>query len=209
MNYKVVVTAVVAGLLAANGVLRIVDDSVAGQVVGLLAALGLYLLPSPLQRGGDGGPPAGRGWPGVLPLVAAALLLAPAPARAQLPWRRQMEQRLQQMQQQLNALQQHAAPAPQPPQIIVVPQPYQTLPISGEPRQQLPIAGDPKQQLPIRGAPRQQLPVPGGPRQQLPVPGSPWQQLPIQGPIQERLPGDDLRALPGPAPTPFTRALWR
>jgi hypothetical protein len=56
MTGRRIVTAIVAALLAANGVLRLVDDSLAAQVVGLLGALGLYLLPSPLQAN-----PAGNG----------------------------------------------------------------------------------------------------------------------------------------------------
>jgi hypothetical protein len=59
MNWKAIFTAIIAGLLAANGVLRLVDDSVATQVLGLLAAVGLYVLPSPLQTS----PPQEGGFP--------------------------------------------------------------------------------------------------------------------------------------------------
>jgi hypothetical protein len=132
MNYKLVATAVVAALAAANGVLHLVDDSVATQVVGLLAALGLYLLPSPFQASGKGGGPAGL--PLLLVAVAVGLLGGPVPEARALPWRRQVEQRLQQLERQA------AAPvAPAAPQIIYLP--YQTLPIAGAPKQELPGAG--------------------------------------------------------------------
>jgi hypothetical protein len=132
------------------------------------------------------------GSPSVLPFLLAAVVLGTmgSSAQAQLPWRRQMEQRLRNLEQNQRT---PPAPAPAaPPQIIFLPY------------QQLPIAGEPKQQLPIPGDPRQQLPVPGNPQQQLPVPGSPQQPLPIQGPPRQPLPG----AADGPRP--YTSwALWK
>jgi hypothetical protein len=180
VSYKVAITAVVAGLVAANGVLHLVDDSVVSQVLGLLAALGLYLLPSPFQPGQPGR--TGTGWPNGMPFVVGGVLLlgTASPAAAQLPWRRHVEQRLQNLERQQ---QQQQAPAPQ---IIYLP--YQQLPIQGEPRQTLPIQGPPLQQLPIAGPPKQQLPVPGAPQQQLPLQGAPQQQLPIPGPVPQQLP---------------------
>ena len=157
-------------------------------------------------------PPAGGGdWPNVLPLFLAALVLfaSASPARAQvLPWRRQVEQRLKNLE-----AQQRQSPAPAPaPQIIVVPAPLQQLPIAGEPKQVLPIQGDPRQQLPIQGAPKQQLPIPGNPQQQLPIQGLPQQQLPIQGPVPQQLPQQMPPAAGlGIYPQPYTviRALYR
>jgi hypothetical protein len=213
VNYKLAITALVAGLVAVNGVLHLVDDSVVSQVLGLLAALGLYLLPSPLASGQCQPADAGRspGWPRVLPLLLAGLALfdSATPAQAQLlPWRRQIEQRLR-------ALEQKPSPAPAPtptpapapaPQIIYLP--YQQLPIGGQPKQDLPIQGAPKQDLPIQGAPKQQLPIPGTPQQQLPIPGNPQQQLPVPGPVPQQLPQDNGL---GGAPQPYTiiRALYR
>jgi hypothetical protein len=177
----------------------------ATQVVALLAALGLYVLPSPLQGvpPGSNGPKEG---PRLTLLAAAVLVLfqAPSLAQAQLPWRRHVEQRLQNLEKQ----QGQPVPAPQAPQIILLPQPLQTLPIQGDPRQQLPIGGDPKQQLPIHGDPKQQLPIQGDPKQQLPVPGQPQQQLPIQGPPRQPLPQAPAPVL-GPQRFSFVRALWR
>jgi hypothetical protein len=207
INYKLALTALVTGLVAVNGVLHLVDDSVVSQVLGLLAALGLYLLPSPLEAGGQRPPAdAGRspGWPSVLPwvLIGLALLGQAAPAQAQvLPWRRQVEQRLRALEQKPSVPPAAPAPAPTPPIIYL---PYQQLPIPGPPLQQLPIPGAPKQALPIPGGPKQQLPIPGQPQQPLPVPGQPQQPLPIPGPVPQPLP-------PGPgsgdAPQPYT-ILW-
>lgn len=47
--YAKYITAGVAALVAANGVLGVVDGGVVTQALGLLAALGLYVIPSPLQ----------------------------------------------------------------------------------------------------------------------------------------------------------------
>jgi hypothetical protein len=139
----------------------------------------------------------------LLPFLLACLLF-PSSASAQqptrlLPWRAQVEQRLDQLERQ-------SRPAPQPPadsetkdllrQLIGQLQPRQLLPIEGTPKQELPIAGVPKQELPIAGAPKQDLPVPGAPRQDLPTPGTPKQELPGQGKPMQTLPGE---AKPKPA----------
>ena len=108
------------------------------------------------------------------PVLALGLLASSAPAGPILPWRAQIERRLQDQQQlilQLIAGQRQAAP-------IVVPGPIYQLPIQGDPKQSLPIAGDSKQTLPIGGDPKQTLPPQGPPRQDLPVPGDPKQILP-------------------------------
>jgi hypothetical protein len=121
-----------------------------------------------------------------------------------LPWRAQVERRLDQLERQTR-------PAPQAPsdpemkdllrQMIaqiaqIAQQPRQTLPIAGAPKQELPIAGTPRQDLPITGAPKQDLPIPGTPRQELPTPGTPKQELPGPGKPMQTLPGE---AKPKPA----------
>ena len=113
-----------------------------------------------------------------LPLLLGALA---GPAKAEiLPWRQQMKQLHQQLQNQLNQHPQTPAPAPQI-HIIQLPPAYQQLPIQGSPQQVLPIQGSPLQPLPVPGSPLQQLPIQGAPQQPLPIGGSPLQQLPIQG----------------------------
>jgi len=139
----------------------------------------------------------------VLPALVALLLFAgSAPAQQPtclLPWRAQVERRLQQLERQ-------DRPAPQPQsdpemkdllrQLLSQLQSRQALPIAGAPKQDLPIAGAPRQELPIPGAPRQDLPVPGVPRQDLPTPGTPKQDLPGEGKPMQTLPGE---AKPKPA----------
>lgn len=116
---------------------------------------------------------------------AAALLLAlgmflfagPVQAAPLLPWRSQIDQRLQEHHRlivQLIGQQQR----PAPPAPLIVPGPIYQLPIPGEPKQVLPIPGDPKQQLPIGGEPKQVLPPQGDPKQILPGPGDPKQIMP-------------------------------
>jgi hypothetical protein len=140
-----------------------------------------------------------------LPLLLAFLFFA-GPAQAQgpaaparlLPWRAQVERRLDQLERQARP----AAPQADPEmkellrQLLAQLQSRQTLPIAGAPRQELPIAGAPKQELPIGGAPKQDLPIPGTPRQELPTPGSPKQELPGEGKPMQTLPGE---AKPKPA----------
>lgn len=86
-----------------------------------------------------------------------------------LPWRAQIEQRLQD-QQRLIAQWIGQQPRPQPPIF--------QLPIPGDPKQTLPIGGDPKQPLPVPGDPRQTLPTPGDPKQTPPPGGDPRQVMP-------------------------------
>lgn len=47
---KLYVAAVVAGLIAVNGVLHVVADPTVALVAGLLTQLGLYVAPSPVLR---------------------------------------------------------------------------------------------------------------------------------------------------------------
>jgi hypothetical protein len=115
----------------------------------------------------------------IIAAVAVGFMGSALQAEALLPWRRQMEQRLNQLHQQ----NQPSTPAPI---IIHAPAPaqppLQILPIQGPNQQSLPIAGPIRQELPIQGAPRQELPTPGTPKQQLDPKGRPRQELPIQGP---------------------------
>jgi hypothetical protein len=139
----------------------------------------------------------------ILPVLLALLCFAGAAPAQQptclLPWRAQVERRLQQLERQ-----DRPTPPPQGDsetkdllrQLIAQLQSRQALPIAGPPRQELPIAGTPRQDLPIQGAPRQDLPVPGTPRQDLPTPGTPKQDLPGEGKPQQTLPGE---AKPKPA----------
>jgi hypothetical protein len=147
-------------------------------------------------------PGAGRSGGPILPALLAFLFLAGSASAQQpaylLPWRAQVERRLQQLEKQA----QPAAPQADPEmkellrQLREQLQSRQALPIAGTPKQELPIAGTPKQDLPIQGAPKQDLPVPGTPRQELPTPGTPKQQLPGEGKPMQTLPGE---AKPKPA----------
>jgi hypothetical protein len=138
----------------------------------------------------------------ILPVLLAFFCLA-GPASAQqttclLPWRAQVERRLDQLERQARP----APPATDPEmkellrQLLAHLQSQQALPIAAAPRQELPIAGTPRQELPISGAPRQELPIPGAPRQDLPTPGTPKQDLPAPGKPLQPLPGE---AKPKPA----------
>jgi len=135
-------------------------------------------------------------------LLGFCMFASPASAQQQtylLPWRAQVERRLEQLERQ-------SRPTPQAQgdpetkdllrQLIAQLQPRQVLPIAGTPKQELPIAGTPRQDLPIGGAPKQDLPIPGTPRQELPTPGTPKQELPGQGNPKQTLPGE---AKPKPA----------
>jgi hypothetical protein len=134
-----------------------------------------YLVPPSCPYPG-GGCPIPRGPWGVM---------APADGRQLcqvLPWRRQVEQRLQNLErQQRQPPAPYAPPQAQPPIIIVQP-PLQQFPIGGQPRQDFPIGGAPKQELPPSGAPKQDLPPGGAPKQELPPGGTPRQDLPVQPP---------------------------
>jgi hypothetical protein len=111
-------------------------------------------------------------------MKAALLILAvPCPSTARrvpsrqfLPWRAQMHQRLQKLENQPHAAPSPGpiqAPAPQPIHIYLPSQPanppLQTFPIQGHPQQSFPIQGQPKQDLPIQGQPKQDFPLPGLP----------------------------------------------
>lgn len=145
--------------------------------------------------------PSGSPGP-LLPLLLVFFCLTPAASAQQpaylLPWRAQVERRLQQLEQQTRP----SAPQGDPDmkellrQLMAQLQSRQALPIAGTPRQELPIAGTPRHELPIQGAPKQELPVPGAPRQDLPTPGSPKQELPGEGKPMQTLPGE---AKPKPA----------
>jgi hypothetical protein len=134
-----------------------------------------------------GGPPGP-----LLPVLLALFCFAPAASAQQttclLPWRAQVERRLQQLEQQARP----AAPQGDPEMKELLRQLMAQL----QSRQALPIAGTPRQELPIQGAPKQELPIPGTPRQELPTPGSPKQELPGEGKPMQTLPGE---AKPKPA----------
>jgi hypothetical protein len=110
--------------------------------------------------------------------------MAPADGRQLcqvLPWRRQIEQRLQNLERGQRQPPAPSAPQAQPPIIIVQP-PLQQFPIGGQPKQDFPIGGAPKQELPPSGTPKQDLPPGGAPKQELPPGGTPRQDLPVQPP---------------------------
>src|SRR5262249_51174791 len=74
-----------------------------------------------------------------------------------------------------------------PPQIVVPPAPQQTAPqpqiiVLGNPKQDIPLGGLPLQQIPLGGAPLQQIPLGGPPVQQIPLGGPPLQQIPLGNP---------------------------
>jgi S1-C subfamily serine protease len=75
--YAKYITAAVAGLAAANGVLGVVDGGIVTQLIGLLGMLGLYALTPPTQ-----GPPKP---PAVLLLLVCLLGLGLAPLAARPP----------------------------------------------------------------------------------------------------------------------------
>lgn len=152
----------------------------------------------------------------VLGLLALIAPLAVPTKKADgqiLPYRKQIADKIRDLEQRQNQpAPQAPAPQQQPP-IIIYP-PLQSLPIQGQPYQQLPIQGQPLQPLPIQGQPLQPLPPGGSPLQPLPPGGSPLQPLPIQGqPPQQLLPqgGPPAQPLGGP-PQSYSnkvmRALW-
>jgi hypothetical protein len=86
--------------------------------------------------------------------------------------------------QQLSAPQ---ASPPLPPQILVPPAPQQTAPqpqiiVLGNPKQDIPLGGLPLQQIPLGGPPAQQIPLGGPPLQQIPLGNQPLQQIPLGNP---------------------------
>jgi hypothetical protein len=152
-------------------------------------------------------------------LLGAGLFLLGSPLQAQsiFPWRNGILQQVRDHDQKISQLlaqqgQQHPpAPAPQQPQVIVIPQaptqpPLQTFPIQGKPEQTFPIQGQPQQILPIQGQPKQDFPIQGQPQQQLPIQGPPKQDLPIQGQPQP-LPIMPPAASQGPHVYSIQRAL--
>jgi hypothetical protein len=130
----------------------------------------------------------------LLMLIILPLISGTASAQSPiLPWRAQMHQRLQKLENQPHATPSPApiqAPAPQPIHIYLPSQPanppLQTFPIQGQPQQSFPIQGQPKQDFPIQGQPKQDFPLPGVPKQDLPAPGTPKQDFPIQGPAPKQ-----------------------
>jgi hypothetical protein len=132
----------------------------------------------------------------ILP-VMLILLFAATPAHAQtptclLPWRVQVERRLEQLERQPRPLAGQGDPETKEllRQLLAQLQSRQALPIAGTPRQELPIPGAPRQELPIPGTPKQDLPIPGPPLQELPTPGAPKQDLPGEGKPMQTLPGE-------------------
>ena len=156
-------------------------------------------------------------------LLAVLFLGQTVQAQCMLPWRSQVERRLQALEsgqkQQPQAPQQpiiiqqpspapSPAPAPQPQLIVLGPHFQPQYPPSGGPLQQLPISGQPIQSLPIQGLPIQSLPIQGSPIQSLPIQGQPIQQMPIGGlpiqqlPLQSAPPQQSLPSTPQLLPLP-------
>jgi hypothetical protein len=165
--------------------------------------------------------------PAVLPLVLLGLCLLPAAAPAQcvpgcpcpsgqsatlLPWRRQIEQQLQQRQApppagqtdpaMLALLQQLVRQNEQilallssqrqaPPVIVLGPggqipfggPPLQQIPLGPQPRQDVPLGPPPKQDIPLGGPPRQDIPPGGPPKQDIPLGTPPRQDQPVNPPM--------------------------
>ncbi len=94
--------------------------------------------------------------------------------------------------------------APQP-QIIVLGNPRQDIPLGGPPLQQIPLGGPPQQQIPLGGPPLQQIPLGNQPQQQIPL-GNPPSQILDAGPQPQQqipltpLPPQQLPATPAPTP---------
>lgn len=95
---------------------------------------------------------------------------AEAMAQRVLPWRSEVERRLDLVEQG-----NHAPPLNELRRDLD--RILQRLQIEGAPRQILPIDGLPKQELPTPGDPKQDLPTPGQPKQKLPTPGQPMQKF--------------------------------
>jgi len=79
-----------------------------------------------------------------------------------------------------------------PPQIVIPPQQQQTAPqpqiiVLGNPRQDIPLGGPPLQQIPLGGPPIQQIPLGGPPLQQIPLGNQPLQQIPLGNPPSQIL----------------------
>src|SRR5437899_695354 len=124
------------------------------------------------------------------PLVLlAALFLSQGSALAQsayqpnylLPWRGQMERRLQQLEQQRQPV---APPSDQAlrdlvQQLLAQNQQLQNLLQQRQPQaaplQQIPLGGPPRQEIPLGGAPKQDLPLGSSPRQDIPFGPAPRQ----------------------------------
>jgi hypothetical protein len=148
-----------------------------------------------------------------------------------LPWRAQIERRLQQLEQQkqppaqtdpalttllqqllaqnqqiLNLLQQRQSPAPAPQYIVLGPQPgpSQSIPLGGPPQQNLPLGGPPQQAMPLGGPPQQNIPLGPAPQQAIPLGGPPRQQIPL-----ESKPLPDQKPMPGATISYQRYSLWR
>jgi hypothetical protein len=153
----------------------------------------------------------------------------PTPSSCLLPWRAQIEHRLQQLELQrpppaqtdpalttllqqivaqnqhiLNLLQQRQSPAPQ--LIVLGPQagPSQTIPLGGPPQQSIPLGGPPQQAIPLGGPPQQNIPLGPAPQQALPLGGPPRQQIPL-----ESKPLPEQRPMPGATISYQRYSLWR
>jgi hypothetical protein len=79
-----------------------------------------------------------------------------------------------------------------PPQIVAPPAPQQAAPqpqiiVLGNPRQDIPLGGPPLQQIPLGGPPQQQIPLGGPPLQQIPLGNQPLQQIPLGNPPSQIL----------------------
>ena len=134
------------------------------------------------------------------PLYLTPLLffILPCSLSAQiLPWRYEIEKRIERNERLVEILLQ-AQKAPQQPQSqpqIIIADPRQIFPIEGQPKQILPIEGQPKQPFPIEGSPKQPLPIEGSPKQDLNPGGKPKQDLLIP-PVNTY-------------PQTYTHAIWR
>jgi hypothetical protein len=133
-----------------------------------------------------------------LALLAALCLASAAPAAEPtpaylLPWRDQIDKRLQNLERKRPPeIEEHRLMRPEEAdalrrRIAELELELHKLRIGyyTPPKQDLPIPGVPKQELPIPGQPKQDLPLPGGPKQELPGPGLPKQDLSPRAPLPE------------------------
>jgi hypothetical protein len=228
-DYKAYITGAFVALVAFNSVTGVIPQEVLTVILAIGAALGYYTgqTPgSPPPTGASGSRPNMR----LFGLVLLGLVLVPAIAEAQtfapahpacLPWRRQIEQRLQQQHQpapqqqapqtdpaMLSLLQQIAqnqqalmgmlakqqgTPAPSAPSPApAAPMFYMLAPQGG--------LTPPLQNIPLGGMPLQVIPLGGMPLQNIPLGGQPLQNIPLGGQPMQVIPlgGPPLQQLGNP-----------